>query len=132
MERVKQCFEEENKMTFTDTFQLNALAPFNFDLSAQIFSSDDSQIRFYENGVFHQVLRINGSFVLVKLNSHGTIEKPKLTIDLKSNNPITPLEKLKVEETIRFIFNLDFDLCSFYEEVKDDSTMHQITPNFMG
>jgi hypothetical protein len=105
-------------MTFTDTFQLNALAPFNFDLSAQIFCSGDSQIHVYENGMFHQVLRINGSLVLVKVTSQGTIEQPKLTVELTSNNTLTPQEKQKVEKTIRFIFNLDFDLYSFKRKSK--------------
>ena len=44
-------------MTFTETFTLQPLAPFNFDLTAQIFSSGDKQIRSYANGEFHQVLK---------------------------------------------------------------------------
>ena len=119
-------------MTFTETFQLQALAPFNFDLSAQIFSSGDTQIRTYLNGEFHQVLRINGNLVLVKLTSNGTIEQPKLIVELKSNNPITPKSKQTAEETIRLIFNLGFDLCSFYKEVKNDPAMHQITQQLYG
>jgi len=43
-----------NKMTFTETLRVQALAPFNFDLTAQIFSSGDKQIRTYASGEFHQ------------------------------------------------------------------------------
>ena len=121
-----------NRMTFTETFQLQALAPFNFDLSAQIFSSGDQQIRAYANGEFHQVIRLNGNLVLISITSIGTIEQPELTIELKSNNPITPPDKKTAEETIRFIFNLDVDLCSFYKEVKNDPAMHQITQQLYG
>ncbi len=74
-------------MTFTETFTVQALAPFNFDLTAQIFSSGDKQIRTYANGKFHQVLRINGNLVLVILTSTGTVEQPKLNVELKSNIP---------------------------------------------
>lgn len=119
-------------MPFTETFQLQALAPFNFDLSAQIFSSGDNQIRAYANGVFHQVLRLNGNLVLAKLTSKGTIEQPKLTIELKSNNPLTPQDKQTTEETIRFIFNLDFNLSSFYKDIENDPAMHQITAQLYG
>lgn len=119
-------------MTFTETLQLQALAPFNFDLSAQIFSSGDKQIRAYANGAFHQVLRLDGNLALISITSIGTIEQPELTVELKSNNPITPPDKKTTEETIRFIFNLDFNLCSFYKEVKNDSTMHQITQQLYG
>jgi DNA-3-methyladenine glycosylase II len=121
-----------NKMTFTETFTVQALAPFNFDLTAQIFSSGDKQIRTYQNGEFHQVLTINSNLVLVKLASRGTIEQPKLNVELKSNNPITVQDKQKAEETIKFIFNLDFDLCSFYQDVKNNHAMHQITQQLYG
>ena len=119
-------------MTFTQTFTVQALAPFNFDLSAQIFSSGDKQIRNYANGEFHQVLRINGNLVLINLTSIGTVQQPKLNVELKSNNPITLQDKRKAEEIIKFIFNLDFDLESFYAELKNDQTMYQITLQLYG
>jgi hypothetical protein len=119
-------------MTFTETFTIHALAPFNFDLTAQIFSSGDKQIRTYANGKFQQVLRINGNLVLVNLTSMGTIQKPKLNIELKSNIPITLQDKREAEEAVKFIFNLDFDLQSFYEDIKNDQTMQQITRQLYG
>jgi len=119
-------------MTFTETFTIHALPPSNFDLTAQIFSSGDKQIRTYANGKFHQVLRINGNLVLVNLTSMGTIQKPKLNIELKSNIPITLQVKREAEEAVKFIFNLDFDLQSFYEDIKNDQTMQQITRQLYG
>lgn len=95
-------------MTFTETFTFQALAPFNFDLSAQIFSSGDTQIRAYANGEFHQVLRLDGNLVLVKLTSKGTIQQPKIAVELKSNKPLTPKDKQTAEITIHLIFNLGF------------------------
>jgi DNA-3-methyladenine glycosylase II len=119
-------------MTFTQTFTDQALAPFNFNLSAQIFSSGDKQIRTYANGKFYQVLRINGNLVLINLNSIGTIQQPKLNVELQSNNPLTSQDNEKAREIIKFIFNLDFDLESFYAELKNDQTMHQITQQLYG
>jgi DNA-3-methyladenine glycosylase II len=119
-------------MTFTETFTLHPLAPFNFDLTAQIFSSGDEQLRSYANGVFHQVLRINGNLVLVKLASDGTVEQPNLMVELQSNNPITPCDKQIAMQTIQFIFNLAFDLCAFYKDVENDHTMSAITKQLYG
>ena len=76
-------------MAFTETFRLQAVAPFDFDLTAQIFSHGDKQIRTYANGQFSQVLRLNNQLVLVKLASAGNVEKPKITVELKANNLIT-------------------------------------------
>ncbi|MGD0644049.1 MAG: DNA-3-methyladenine glycosylase [Candidatus Bathyarchaeia archaeon] len=119
-------------MGFTETFTIHALAPFNFDLTAKIFSSGDKQIRTYANGNFHQVLRINGNLVLVNLKSIGTIQKPKLNIELESNITISAQVKQEAEATVKFIFNLDFNLCSFYDDVENDHTMHEITQQLYG
>jgi DNA-3-methyladenine glycosylase II len=119
-------------MTFTETFTLQPLAPFNYDLTAQIFSLGDKQIRSYTNGRFHQVLRIDGNLVLVKLNSNGMVEQPNLTVELKSNSRITRQDKLKAQEIIQCIFNLGFDLCSFYKDIENDHAMSQITRQLYG
>jgi DNA-3-methyladenine glycosylase II len=119
-------------MTFTETFQLKALAPFNFDLSAQIFSSGDPQIRAYANGVFHQVLKINGKLVLINVGSAGTVEKPELSVALKSNVAVTSKNGKAAERMVEFVFNLDFDLCSFYKDVKNEPVMHQIAQKLYG
>ena len=119
-------------MTFTEIFTLHALAPFNFDLTAQIFGSGDKQIRTYSNGQFTQVLKLNGKLSLVKLASVGTVEQPKITVELKSKSPVTLQDKQKAEEAVKFIFNLNFDLGSFYSEVKNDCTMTQIVQHLYG
>jgi DNA-3-methyladenine glycosylase II len=119
-------------MTFTETFKVQALAPFNFDLTAQIFQSGDKQIRTYSNGQFTQVLKLNGKLTMVKLASTGTIEQPKITVELKSNSPITLQDRQKAEEAVKFIFNLGFDLSAFYIEVKNDQTIYQITQQLYG
>jgi DNA-3-methyladenine glycosylase II len=119
-------------MTFTEIFTIQPLAPFNFDLTAQIFSSGDLQIRSYANGEFHQVLEINSDLVLVKLTSNGTIQQPRIDVELKSNKPLTPKDRKTAANTIHYIFNLDFDLCSFYKDVENDPAMHQITQQLYG
>lgn len=119
-------------MMFTETFTLKPTAPLDFDLTAQIFSSGDKQIRAYTNGVFHQVLRLNGNLVLIEIASSGSLEQPKLTVALKSNGPITVQDKKTAEETVRFILNLDFDLCSFYKDVEKEPVMCSIVQQLYG
>ena len=119
-------------MTFKETLTVEAVAPFNFDLTAQIFHSGDKQIRSYRDGVFSQILKLNDQLVLVKVTSAGTIEQPKLTVELKANKPITAEDKQRAQETVKFIFNLGFDLGAFYQEIKDDRTMQDITRQLYG
>jgi DNA-3-methyladenine glycosylase II len=119
-------------MTFTETFTVKALAPFNFDLCAQIFSGGDPEIRIYASGVFHQVLKLNDNLVLIQVKSSGTVEKPELSVTLKSNLTLTSQDKKTAEKIVKFIFNLDFDLNSFYQDVKKDPVMHQISQQLYG
>jgi len=51
---------------------------------------------------------------------------------LKANNSLTSGDRQKTEEAVRFIFNLDFDLCSFYREIKGDRVMSQVTKQLYG
>ena len=119
-------------MTFTESFSMQALAPLDFDLCAQIFSSGDPEIRAYANGVFHQVLKINGNLALIQVSSAGTVEKPELSITLKSNTALTSKDGKAAEKMVEFVFNLDFDLCSFYKDVENEPVMHQITQQLYG
>ena len=119
-------------MTFTETFTLQPLAPFNFDLTAQIFSSGDTQIRSYANGEFHQVLEINKNLVLAKLTSIGTIQQPKIVVELKSNNPLTTKDCKTAADAIHYIFNLGFNLSAFYKDVENDPVMHKISKQLYG
>ena len=119
-------------MAFTETFIVEASAPFDFDLSAQIFSNGDTQIRSYRNGLFYQVLKINGNLVLAKLTSKGTVQQPRISVELESNKPITPKDIQTAEKNVRFIFNLDFNLCAFYKDIENEPVMHQITQKLYG
>ena len=120
------------EMTYTETFTIGAFAPLNFDLTAQIFRNGDKQIRTYRDGVFSQVLKLNGQLALVKVTSIGTIEQPELAVELKATNPLTLKDKRKAQETVKFMFNLDFDLSLFYEEIEGDRVMSQIAKLLYG
>ena len=119
-------------MTFAETFTIQAVAPFNFNLSAQIFTGGDPQVRTFVAGHFSQVLPVDGKLALVSLISIGTTDEPKIQVELKSNSPINAEEKKKAESLISYIFNLGFPLASFYEEVKANPIMHKITQKLYG
>jgi DNA-3-methyladenine glycosylase II len=119
-------------MPFTEKVTVKALAPFNFDLTSQIFSSGDLEIRSYSNGMFHQVLKINDNLVLIEVSSVGTVENSELLVVLKSNIAITSLEKKAARKIVEFVFNLDFNLNSFYQDLKKDHVMHNISQQLYG
>jgi len=74
-------------------FKIKPVYPFNFDLSARIFSEGDPQIRKYENGIFWQVMRINNKLVLINLKSSEDLDKLELAVELRSNEKISDVDK---------------------------------------
>jgi len=106
--------------------------PFDFELSAKIFSDGDEQIRKYQDGKYWQVIRINDKLILIVIKSLGTVDKPEISIELKSNEEISDDVKRKARYIINSLFNLDIDLNLFYEEIKNDKIMKQLTQKLRG
>ena len=71
-------------MALTQTLTIKAQEPFDFDLSAQIFAGGDRQVRVFADNCFSQVINIGGKLILVNITSKGTVDKPKLSVELKS------------------------------------------------
>jgi DNA-3-methyladenine glycosylase II len=123
---------ERYGMAFTQTFTLSPLAPFNLALSAQIFTGLNRQVRSYVDGVYSQVLNVDGKLVLAKITQQGTTQKPQLTIELTSNQPLTEKTTTSAQKTIEYIFNLNLDLNEFYRHTQNDPAMHKITSSLCG
>ncbi len=119
-------------MIYTEKITIAALPPFRFDLNCEIFANGDKQIRNYKNGRFWQVIRVNGKLILATIKSTSTVDKPKLSVELRSNSAITEEDKKKAEETANALFSLDFDLKPFYEGVKNDKIMACLTQKLWG
>jgi DNA-3-methyladenine glycosylase II len=119
-------------MAETETFLFEPLAPLDFELTCQVFSSGDPSVRAYVNGEFSQVLRIDDRLILVKVGSKGTTEKPCLAVTLKSNLPLSAKTKQAAQEALTYIFNLDFNLNIFYRQAQSDPVMHKITHQLCG
>ena len=97
------------------TLTITPVPPFDFPLSATIFSGGDPQIRTYEDGKYWQVVRVNDKLMLITITSLGTVDNPELSVELKSNESISTKDKKLIEETVFSLYNLKFDLTPFYD-----------------
>ena len=66
------------------------------------------------------------------MESSGTVGKPKLIAELRSNKEITKEDKREAEEAVNTLFNLNFDLAPFYENVQGDKIMAHLTWKLRG
>lgn len=111
---------------------LKPIPPFDFDLSASIFSDGDEQIRKYEDGKYWQVIRINDKLILIVVKDLGAVDEPKLLVELKSDKKISNSDKNKAKKIIHSLFNLKIDLEPFYEEVKKDKIISKLAIELRG
>ena len=117
---------------FTAELTLKPIPPFSFQLSAQIFSDGDGQIRIYEDGKFRQIIRVDDKLILATLKSVGTVDNPKLKAELKSSSEISYINTEEASEKIVRLFNLELDLLPFYDLVENDKILKRITEKLRG
>lgn len=111
---------------------INPTPPFNFNLSTRIFSDGDGEIRKFENGKYWQLLSTETNLILVTVESSGTVDQPELSVVLDSNRKISKEDQKAIEKTIIKIFNLNFNLKPFYQEISSDKFMNDIIHKLYG
>ena len=108
--------------------------PYDFPLSVSLFSSGDPQIRAFRDGHLIQLVRSAGRYLLADLSGTGTVDKPLLSLALRSETGAKPAaaEVRRVKETIAEMLNLRLDLTGFYEGISRDPVMAEITRQLYG
>jgi DNA-3-methyladenine glycosylase II len=106
--------------------------PFDFPLSAAIFSGGEPDIRIFRGGVFRQVLDIGSTLVLAEVRSSGTTEAPELTLELHSDHPLDRNEKRLAGAQVASIFSIADDLDPFYQGVAGDPVLRDLTARLRG
>jgi len=107
-------------------------SPFNFELSVKIFSNGDPQIQRYEKGFYWQLIWLNNKLVLITVRSLGSVDKPELSVSIKPDNELNKKDNVLARKILTSIFNLDFDLKYFYEDMHEDSIMSKLTLKLRG
>lgn len=113
-------------------FKIRAAPPFDFALSALIFSNGDRQIRRYEDGRCWRVVRVNGKLVLTSVKSFGNVDEPKLSVELRSDTELSNKDRAMAEEKVKILFNLELDIKPFCREVKGDPVMSKLVRKLKG
>jgi len=100
------------------TIRLTPVPPFDFALSAAIFSGGDPQIRSFSDGTFRQVLRIGDDLLLATVTGSGTVDRPVVSLRLDPG-PVDGRVAREAADLIVKIFNLDLDITPFAGAVRE-------------
>jgi DNA-3-methyladenine glycosylase II len=106
--------------------------PYDFSLSAAIFSGGDPHIRVYEHDIFRQSLEIGGDLALVEVSSEGSVEQPKLRLSLRSDSPFSKGRITVMKDLVSSMLNIDEDITPFYEAMDKDPVMADLTRRLRG
>jgi DNA-3-methyladenine glycosylase II len=106
--------------------------PYDFDLSARIFSNGDPAIRIYNGGVYRQAIEVRGSPALLEVRSVGIPDDPRLEVTATRGMGSAPVENTDVQGLVSLMFNIYDDLKPFYSAVRDDPVMKDLTCRFYG
>jgi DNA-3-methyladenine glycosylase II len=112
--------------------RIKPLPPFDFNLSSLIFTGGDPQIRSYDGEKYWRVLGTDKKAALVIIRSTGTVDEPRLAVELKSESELSPADVKKTKRKINSLFNLDMDLMPFYKAVKNDRVMARVVKKLYG
>ncbi len=113
------------------SFELIPTAPYDFDLQWKFYSSSkEPQPEIYENGIWRRAFKIDDRLVPVTVTSTGTIEKPKLRVNVFSK--LNTKEERYLSDKITDIFRLRDNPKELYNFMNGDETLLEIKNKLYG
>ena len=112
--------------------RLHPRPPFDFSLSAAIFSRGGIRFRQFSEGVFRHALEAGGHPLLVEVRSAGTVEKPEIAIAIRSDRTVTAREQEEAAAIVSRIFSTGDDLAPFYRAMEPDPVMSDLVRQLHG
>ncbi|MFQ6120439.1 MAG: DNA-3-methyladenine glycosylase family protein [Methanosarcinales archaeon] len=113
------------------SFELVPTAPYNFDLQWRFYSSlKETQPEIYMDGIWRRGFKIDNKLVPVEVISAGTVEKPRLRINMFSK--LNTEEKRDISSKITDIFRLRDDLKKLYNFMDRDEILREIKNKLYG
>lgn len=110
-------------------FHIVPKSPFSFNLVSSLYSRFPIQcVDLYDKGLYERALEIDGKIHLIRVKSIGTVDKPRLLIDVLPD----PKNKRAILEKIKWMLGIDYDLSSFYKIARKDKRFYWVITKLYG
>ena len=115
------------------TFEITPTAPYDFDLTvgSMTFFQARHAADLFEDGVLRRVLSLLGKPALVSVRSVGSVDEPKLAVEI-SGDGLTSADTNEGLAIVRRMLATDADIAAFYEMALDDSHLAPMVRNMYG
>jgi 3-methyladenine DNA glycosylase/8-oxoguanine DNA glycosylase len=123
---------EPVRLTARHVIALSPTAPFCFDTTLHKPDHFPSTDNLWEPGVRWQTMRWGGEPIGLKLENHGSVEHPAVSLSVWSVAPLSQpfLDALVTEITYRY--NLQMDLADFYCRFESDAQLGPVLEKWRG
>ena len=115
------------------SFEIIPTAPYDFDLTvgSMTFFQARHAADMFEDGALRRVLSLSDKPALVSVRSVGSVDAPRLAVEVSGNN-LTPADKEDALSIVRRMLATDADISAFYEMVLDDPHLAPMIGNMYG
>ena len=115
------------------TFEITPTAPYDFDLTvgSMTFFQERHAADMFEDGVLRRVLSLSGKPALVSVRSVGSVDVPKLAVEISGDN-LTSHDTDEALSLVRRMLSTDADIAPFYDMALDDPHLAPMIRNMYG
>ncbi len=114
-------------------FEITPTAPYDFDLTvgSMTFFQSRHAADMFEDGVLRRVLSLRDKSALVAVRSVGSVEQPKLAVEV-SGDGLASVDADEALGIVRRMLATDADISSFYAMALDDPHLSPMIKNMYG
>jgi DNA-3-methyladenine glycosylase II len=114
--------------------EVTATPPYSFELTlykpAGWWWSTPDEV--FENGICWTVTRFQGELVGLKLQSTGTLQKPRITCTFYSRNKLDDSEKQGITRMVKRALKVEENLTEFYKLSQKDNILRGVVEDLYG
>jgi len=120
------------KLNNKSSLEISPIAPYNFDATVFKPSHYPDSLKIYEKGKYWFALKLNDRIYGIKLKDKGTINHPKIKIDIFSNLKLSQEEINNIINELNFRFEFNKDISDFFKKFKNDKILSRFIKKWYG
>jgi 3-methyladenine DNA glycosylase/8-oxoguanine DNA glycosylase len=124
--------KKSKKLKLVDTVKITPTSPFHFDSTfhkPDHFTSGDNH---WEPGFRWQTWNHERKYLGLKFENKGTLQNPKIFLHIYSEKKLPEKSIKNLVEEVKYRYNLDLDLTSFYKQFSKDKVLGPIIKRWRG
>ncbi len=112
------------------TISITPKAPYDFSKMTRRLLGVQHELYRYEDGRLVRTIRVGGNVYLVRIASSGSVESPKLEVEVHGSNVDRNLAS--IQKHLENMLSVELDLLPFYRHVEQDARLANLARRYYG